>query len=145
MAMSDRIIVMHKGVIQQVGGPTEIYDVPVNKIIADFIGLVNFVDGEVHQGELTIRGFGDIKLTVQAQFEGKAVAAIRPEHIGMSAQPGGLRGTVAHKFYLGDSIDWRIEVNGTMIRVVDRVASYNQFATGEEIRLDIQKAMVFPA
>ena len=47
MAMSDRVVVMSAGVVQQIGAPHEIYTKPANKMVADFIGLVNFIDGEV--------------------------------------------------------------------------------------------------
>ena len=43
MAMSDRVVVMSKGVVQQIGAPHEIYTNPANKMVADFIGLVNFM------------------------------------------------------------------------------------------------------
>ena len=47
MAMSDRVVVMSMGVVQQIGAPHEIYTQPANKMVADFIGLVNFMEGEV--------------------------------------------------------------------------------------------------
>lgn len=46
MAMSDRVVVMNRGIIQQVGAPHEIYTKPANKMVADFIGLVNFLPGK---------------------------------------------------------------------------------------------------
>ena len=47
MTMSDRIVVMNAGVVQQVGRPYDVYTHPVNKMVADFIGLVNFLPAEV--------------------------------------------------------------------------------------------------
>ena len=44
MAMSDRVVVMSAGVVQQIGAPHEIYTKPANKMVADFIGLVNFIE-----------------------------------------------------------------------------------------------------
>ena len=46
MTMSDRVVVMSRGVIQQIGTPYEIYRNPANKMVADFIGLVNFVEAK---------------------------------------------------------------------------------------------------
>ena len=144
MAMSDRIIVMNKGVIQQIGEPEQIYEEPVNRVIADFIGLVNFVDAEVADGSIMAKGLG-IPLPGQAEFAGRAVAAIRPEHISLSKGEGGLQGRVIHKLYLGDAVDWRIEVNGIMLRVIDRAACHEELRLGDPVRLDIHKAMIFPA
>jgi len=45
--MSDRIAVMSDGEVQQIGGPTDIYEHPVNRFVADFIGDTNFMDGEI--------------------------------------------------------------------------------------------------
>ena len=46
MALSDRIVVMNKGVIEQIGRPTEIYDTPKTRYVASFIGEMNFIPGE---------------------------------------------------------------------------------------------------
>jgi iron(III) transport system ATP-binding protein len=58
MAISDRIIIMNKGVIQQIGTPTEIYYHPNSAFVADFIGEANFIDGiaveEPSEGKLTV-------------------------------------------------------------------------------------------
>ena len=56
MAMSDRVVVMSAGVVQQIGAPHEIYTKPANKMVADFIGLVNFIDGEVKGDRVFIKG-----------------------------------------------------------------------------------------
>ena len=45
--MSDRIVVMNQGRIEQVGSPTEIYRRPRNRFVADFIGETNFIDGQI--------------------------------------------------------------------------------------------------
>ena len=55
MAMSDRVVVMSAGVVQQIGAPHEIYTKPANKMVADFIGLVNFIDGEVKGDRVFIK------------------------------------------------------------------------------------------
>ncbi|GAJ24090.1 unnamed protein product, partial [marine sediment metagenome] len=49
MAMSDEIIVMNKGEIQQIGKPEEIYEKPLNKFVANFIGLTNFIPCRISQ------------------------------------------------------------------------------------------------
>lgn len=56
MAMSDRVVVMSAGVVQQIGHPHDIYSNPVNKMVADFIGLVNFVKGSVQGDRVFIEG-----------------------------------------------------------------------------------------
>ena len=144
MAMSDRIVVMDKGVIHQIGSPAEVYENPADKTIADFIGLVNFVDAEAREDAVVVPALG-LTLPGRRGFTGQAVAAIRPEHISLRADGAGLTGKVVHKFYLGDSIDWRIEVNGVTLRVIDKAATLKDLSPGDRIGLAVERAMVFPA
>jgi iron(III) transport system ATP-binding protein len=145
MAMSDRIVVMNSGRIQQIGFPMEIYDTPVNRIIAEFIGLVNIIDAHVRQGQVTIPDLG-LNLPAQQDFEGKAVVEIRPEHITLSRdQTANIQGIIIHKFYLGDSIDWRIQVNDIVVRVIDRSSSFKEYTIGDKVGLQIQNILLFPA
>jgi iron(III) transport system ATP-binding protein len=143
MAMSDRIIVMNKGIIQQTGSPTDVYETPANRIIADFIGLVNFIPGEVKGGQALIPNWG-LSLEAPQAVPGKAVIAVRPENIMLMATGGRLSGTLVHKFYLGDAIDWRVNVQGTVIRVIDKSMGDQGYSIGDQIGLDINRYMVFP-
>ena len=141
--MSDRIIVMHKGVIQQIDQPMRIYEEPANATVADFIGLVNFMDGEMGNGSIELKKIG-CSLPAQADFIGPAFAAVRPEHISMSKKAGGLRGKLQNKIYLGDSTDFRVAMGDMILRVVDRGASFSEYDEGEEISLEFGHVMVFP-
>jgi iron(III) transport system ATP-binding protein len=143
MAMSDRIIVMHKGVVQQVDAPTRIYENPVNPTVADFIGLVNFLDGEVRSGSIYLKQL-DCSLPTDVSFTGPALVAVRPEHIVMSKTRGSLRGKLLHKLYLGDSTDCRVAVGDTVLRVIDRGSSFVEYADGEEVFLSFDNVMTFP-
>jgi spermidine/putrescine transport system ATP-binding protein len=62
LTMSDRIAVMSKGVVLQIGRPEEIYERPASKYVADFIGETNFIDGVVK-----IRSLQELKLNCQVQ------------------------------------------------------------------------------
>ena len=143
MAMSDRIIVMYKGVIQQIDVPTQIYEHPANPTVADFIGLVNFLEGEAEPGVIHFNKLG-CSLPVEVSFAGPARVAVRPEHITMSKTSGPLRGKLLHKIYLGDSTDWRIAVGDTVLRVIDRGLSFDEYADGEEVFLSFGHVMAFP-
>ena len=58
MAMSDRIVVINRGVIQQIGSPREIYTAPANPFVADFVGKIEFLEGEVRDGAIELTGCG---------------------------------------------------------------------------------------
>jgi len=145
MAMSDRIVVMNSGVIQQIGQPTEIYDNPVNRTIAEFIGLVNSIEACVSQGEVDIPDL-NLRLAMSHNFIGKAVAQIRPEHVTLTPELNtAIQGTIIHKFYLGDAVDWRIQVNHIVVRVIARSSTFNEYAIGDKVGLQIKNIMLFPA
>jgi iron(III) transport system ATP-binding protein len=143
MAMSDRIIVMNQGVIQQVDVPRKIYEQPANKIVADFIGLVNFIEGDA-QAEFVKMPKLQYALNYRSNFRGPAVIGVRPEQISMSHDGGGLVGTLASKFYMGESIDWRVDVNGQLLRVIDKAGVHLDYNVGDKVSLSFDKIMVFP-
>jgi len=88
MTLGDRIVVMSQGRVQQVGTPLEVYDHPVNRFVASFIGApeMNFIEGELvtNDNDICFRGAGiEMSLNVHDRLRrasGKAVLGIRPEH-----------------------------------------------------------------
>ncbi|WP_263771855.1 ABC transporter ATP-binding protein [Propionivibrio soli] len=121
MALSDRILVMQSGIVQQVGTPLEVYASPVNRFVFEFIGLSCFIETRLDQNGMRI---GDtpyawpenIAPPVELVLAGKGLLAARPTEIDFVAD-GGIRGTVMRKVYLGETIDYRVLVDGTEVRV----------------------------
>lgn len=142
MTMSDRVVVMSRGVIQQIGTPYEIYRNPSNKMVADFIGLVNFVEGEVQGDRVYISGTG-VSFPNTSGITGSATIAVRPENITMSRTSGTIEGTLVHRFYLGDAVDYRVQCKHHVIRVIVKGAELKEFTDGEKVYLDFEKIMVF--
>ncbi len=91
MTMADRIVVMHDGLIQQIGGPLEIYDYPANRFVAGFIGspAMNFFDGIVQRdnGAATVQTPDGHSLPMPATIDaahGQAVTyGVRPESLSI--------------------------------------------------------------
>ena len=142
MAMSDRIVVMSKGFVQQIGAPHEIYANPANKMVADFIGLVNFLPGEITDGRVHIAGMAT-SLPNPSTLTGSVTIAVRPENITLSSENGTMKGILTHRFYLGDAVDYRVEVGDEMVRVIVKGAYLQQFKDGETVHLDFERIMVF--
>jgi ABC-type Fe3+/spermidine/putrescine transport system ATPase subunit len=115
MAISDRIVVLSDGVIQQVGSPVEIYDHPVNEFIANFVGYVNFLDAYIdaintETGSSTVSTkYGKLKITIEQndiKTGDEVVLVIRPETISISLpneakKRNVLRGTLTRYMYTG--------------------------------------------
>src|SRR5918995_701314 len=93
LTLSDRIVVMNGGVVQQVGTPEEIYSRPANRFVAEFIGTpsMNMVEGAV-RGESGRTAFTAAGFSVPLPADGPAAAAPRPEgRATLGFRPGGIR------------------------------------------------------
>ena len=142
MAMSDRVVVMSMGVVQQIGAPHEIYTQPANKMVADFIGLVNFMEGEVKGDRVFLKG-SKVSFPNNSKISGEATIAVRPENITMSLDGGQIEGQLTHRFYLGDAVDYRVKVGDHDVRVIVKGADLNSIPDGAKVYLDFDRVMVF--
>src|SRR5208283_50197 len=97
MTMADKIVVLQDGRIEQVGSPMDLYERPVNKFVAGFIGSpqMNFLDGAVASPSLNgtsvnVEGLGKLELPVVAesvQPDQTVTIGIRPEHVELENRP----------------------------------------------------------
>ena len=143
MAMSDKVIVMNKGLVQQVGSPMELYRSPANQFVAAFVGKVNFLRGEVKNGKIEMTGINQT-VPYDGPLTGKVVVAVRPENISVSTEQGGtLEGTMISKYYLGDTTDCRVEMGDEIIRVITDGNRYDLFATPGKVYMDFKNFMVY--
>ena len=103
LAISDRIAVMHGGVIQQIGTPKHIYQRPANEFDSRFIGLSNFVDAENENGTLDFGcGYRVPMSTLRPDAGRKVCVAVRPEEFLIrSAEEPGIPATVRSSVFLG--------------------------------------------
>lgn len=116
LSMSDKIIVLHKGVIQQVGTPVDIYNEPENAFVANFIGESNIVDGIMHD-DFDVEFCNKRFECVDKGFEKgeKIDVVIRPEDIQMvDPEEGMLRGIVRSSTFKGVHYELEVEENGRM-------------------------------
>lgn len=142
--MSDRIAVMSQGKIQQLGAPLDIYERPVNRFVADFIGDTNFVSATIDgQAGDFVRCRCEGGLDLLASPIGgigsgaKVTLALRPEKIQL--KPGQL-GTVAQTVYVGTDTNYEIRLgDGSRINVRQQNAAdgHAQFAVGDPVLLDV--------
>jgi iron(III) transport system ATP-binding protein len=125
MALSDRIVVMNQGQIEQMGSPEEIYRYPRSRFVADFIGRANFVETRVeavHDHQVTIKLFGKtIDLPTQfATNNGDAmIAVIRPEALMLRHDAALPQVRVDQAMYLGSSIEYVVEQENNQLVVVE--------------------------
>jgi len=134
MALSDRIVVMDFGAkVQQDDSPVNVYLQPANKFVFGFIGLSNFLEVEIAEGAVYLRGAreaGPVTKEVPPHTPGAPpTLACRPAEIEMLPH-GGVRGTIVRRVLLGDTVDYRVRVGSSEIRVQRNVRK-PMFAEGD--------------
>jgi spermidine/putrescine transport system ATP-binding protein len=156
LSMSDRICIMREGQIIQSGSPRELYDEPVNRYVADFVGKTNFFTGEVID-------VSDLNITVKSEsgqaFVGtqpkgaptltngsKACVAVRPEMISIASAAETINGTsvaipgrVMNRIFLGEHSEYLIateEYGDVLVLSPKSIESINSsFAPGDNISI----------
>ena len=156
LSMSDRVCIMRAGEIIQVGSPRELYDQPLNRYVADFVGKSNFFDGVIaasDSADLTVRlGSGDLVCAGRqagADYAvGQAVAlGVRPEQILLARSSEHLRtdgsivveATVRNRIFLGEHTEYLLFSRplGEFLALLPRQNEFEQtpIEVGESIKV----------
>jgi len=146
LTMSDRIAVMSNGQIQQIGGPHEIYERPVNRFVADFIGDTNFLAAEV----TGIDGdYANCRVSDSLSFKVQSIAAhnsgdkitlaIRPEKISLG-EGGEMQGRITESVYLGTDVSYQVTVDDDVsvsVRDQNDMTGHARFQVGDQVGVDM--------
>lgn len=127
LSMSKHIAVINHGKVEQVGRPRDIYDRPRTHFVASFIGGSNLLDGVIRTKEpegvyVVSTPHGELRVTSEAALPTATpiTVVVRPEHIRLDESldsPGGWRGVVQARAFLGDSVDHIVQIDGFEMRV----------------------------
>jgi multiple sugar transport system ATP-binding protein len=135
MTLGQRIVVLDKGVIQQIDAPMQIYERPVNLFVAGFLGnpAMNFFRGRLRDGVLEGNGVQLRLPAVKASAGQEIVAGVRPEDLHIVEGPGSLTGTVE----LLESVGSEAFIHATSggWKLIARSSPYNLPAVGARITL----------
>jgi iron(III) transport system ATP-binding protein len=144
MALSDRIVVMNAGHVEQMGTPDEIYRRPVSRFVADFIGRANFLETRVESaasGEATVKLLGQT-VTVSAAgtpHPGDSLTAVlRPEALKLRVDSQLLQARVEQVMYLGSEVEYNIRIDDwTLVVVENDPRASHIFREGEAVGVDL--------
>jgi len=156
LTMSDRIAVMSNGLIQQIGSPLDIYERPLNRFVADFIGDSNFVEAEIESidsGDALCRVSSSLAMLapiVDGHGPGDRITlALRPEKMSLAPTNGvsngdagsGIHaGRIESSEYLGTSTSYKVALDGPVtlaVREQNPIDASAIFTTGDEVLLNI--------
>ena len=159
LTMSDRIAVMSRGQVQQIGNPVDIYEHPVNRFVADFIGETNILEATVvsldgtrvtcqlGSGSIVVSGFN-------ARIGDKIMLSLRPEKIRLGAlneglgldnqgldnqglDIPGLNGQIRDATYLGTDTHYQIQLGSLLLNARDpnSLSGQARFKSGDQVSI----------
>jgi putative spermidine/putrescine transport system ATP-binding protein len=137
LVMSDRIVVMRDGRIEQEASPRDLYARPKNRFVANFIGESNIIPcvakgGRIHFGDHAVRAQIPTEVT-----DGECWVMVRPELIDITAedQPGAVRGVLRDTVYLGETTRYIVDVGEKSIIVKKQNKTTLPFTAGQSVHL----------
>ena len=147
MAISDRVVIMKDGNIVQQGTPDQIYEQPVNRFVANFIGKANFIEG-VYKGKdggnaLVEIGGQTFAIPRPGAMPGVEVGktcclTVRPESIQLGKEGGNLKGTINRATYYGTKIEYEVDLNNQPLIVeVYNPQLTERFETGQTVSVKL--------
>lgn len=143
LSISDRIVVMNQGNIEQIATPQEIYDEPNTLFVSQFIGKMNFLKGVITAGGLTV---GHLSFPNTKNLSGQVTLAVRPEDVIIEGEEGqGLSGVIKQVMVLGHYAEVSIDLPeyGT-IRVFQPRDFVKDLHTGQQVKASFAKVLAYP-
>ena len=128
MVISDRVAVLDQGRVAQIGTAEELFERPRTRFVAEFIGKTNLIEGTAERSDIFVRGPLRLRVFDANLTPGPVVLSIRPHQIALgpaalappsSAGENVLRATVLRASYLGDAVDYQVQLaeGDTVLRV----------------------------
>jgi putative spermidine/putrescine transport system ATP-binding protein len=142
LSISDRIVVMNQGNIEQIASPQEIYDEPSSLFVSQFIGKMNFLKGVIAAERVTV---GHLSFPNLKNLSGHVQLAIRPEDVIIEGEAGqGLPGVIKQVMVLGHYAEVSIDLPqyGT-IRAFQPRDSVKDLHTGQHVKTNFAKVIAF--
>jgi len=139
MAISDRVVVMREGAIEQQGTPHELYARPASRFVADFIGSANFLPGEFDGVNIDLLGYQLPHR--QDGVSGPVTVMIRPEAIDFALEgEAGLEATFRSSAYLGPTTEFVFEVAGSELFATMSGGGLSEARRGDRVKLKLKPA-----
>ena len=145
MALSDNIIIMRGGVVEQMGTPQEIYYHPVNEFVADFIGEANFLKGTMtgHNSTHALLSFEGHEMPIAGRNDlenGKEYTVVLRPESGSLADAGGLPCKVVVSCFMGSYQNYHVRVGDTLVKIADNCPVAKKiYAVGDDVWLSFDK------
>jgi ABC-type Fe3+/spermidine/putrescine transport system ATPase subunit len=144
LAMSDRIVVMNHGVVEQEGTPEQVYNTPASRYVASFLGQSNLIEGRVTQAadgvaRIALDLGGEVAVANRGAAAGdKVTVVLRAQKILVGGKAGNvLHGKVAATAYLGGTASYLIDCGALRLNAINPIAGH-VYREGEEMPVSFQ-------
>ncbi|HEV8533925.1 MAG TPA: ABC transporter ATP-binding protein [Methylomirabilota bacterium] len=146
MVISDRVAVLDEGRVAQIGTAEELFERPRTRFVAEFIGKTNLIEGIAERSDTFVRGKLRLRVVEANLTPGPVVLSIRPHQITLApfslaapSSPGEsvLRATVLRASYLGDAVDYQVQLDDgdLVLRVAGSIT--RRFRPGEAVAVTV--------
>jgi iron(III) transport system ATP-binding protein len=147
MVLADRIGVMSRGQILQIGNPFELYRSPANALVAEFFGSINWIHGRMLDGERVESEIGPLVTELSRRYDGAVVVGVRPEDVKLDSASTGaenrLDGKVVSSNFLGDQVVAEVKVKDKIL-VAKAPPEREKLAGNVTVQLPKAKIVIFP-
>lgn len=140
LSLADKMVILHKGNLQQIGSPQEIYHYPVNTFVAKFVGRTNFIHGSWHQNKFTAHG-SDVTIErekVSLELKKQGVLPVKPEEITLTndVNKPGIGGEICSVEFQGRDMKYDVKLDtDDIIEVLCR--EKKNFALHEKVHIEL--------
>jgi len=157
MTTADRMAVLDHGVVQQIGAPSTLFDYPVNRFVANFVGTMNVLEGEVRERSrggvvLAVDGVGELHLPVNgdAPQAGRLAASFRPHTVLIEMADGTgdaryvwLPGVVESSEFLGEFTRYQVQVGEQRLTADQHhLAGLSPFPVGAPVAVGLEPTQI---
>ncbi len=142
LALSDVIVVMNKGRIEQIGTPLDLYRRPASQFVADFIGDANLLPGRYGDGQVVIGPFG-FAFRQDGIPPGPVMVMVRPEAVAVHTEGEGLPGKIRTAFFMGMTTEYLIDTHAGEVTVAEPMGARGPLPVGAEVLLQFQPAGLY--
>lgn len=141
LAISDRVVVMRSGAIEQIGRPRDLYTRPSSRFVADFIGSANFVPGQFDGRTIEVLG---VRLPHEQDGPtGDVTIMVRPEAVGFAGdEEPGIDAVCRNQTYLGAVTEFTFDAGGTELSATMAGVGVSDVRRGDPVRLRLRSAGV---
>ena len=144
LSLSDRVVLLSHGRVEQIGTPAEIYHQPRNRFVAGFLGLANFVEGYLDGDGAIVGEDGRFPCIAQGMSRGTRVCGLlRPEHIRAGGDCGFVRGVIRDVVFLGEIARSTVEIEGGRRLTVNDSGAPGRLREGSNVWLSWDPASVW--